>query len=716
MVINNKREMRFAQVCVSLTLICLAGLLHFLGNQAYEAALDGNTRILLETALFTTGVIFIFYGNLVYQFCLVTHYRRQDEHRPATREALDAMYDKPAPALSIIIPSYKEERSVNWQTMLSAALAEYPHKNVVLLIDDPYQPKVLEDIVRLEETRKIPATLQALFDAPHARYRAEQVAFLERAQSGKLDHEAELTRLAEHYMGVAQWLENLAADMADGKERAALTHNDRFFIEAILEAPAKQHRAFVEKLQYRMLMGETPRDTFYRRYYARLISLFSVTFASFERKKYANLSHEANKAMNLNSYMGLIGKSWKEVETTHGLMIEECAADEADFTIPHADYVDTIDADSLMLSEYAIRLIHFMEQPGNERIAVAQSPCSSVPDSPIALERIAGACIDVQYRTHQGYTGWGASYWVGANAMLRRTALEDIRETRYENGHPVYIYIQDHTVIEDTESSIDLVHKGWKLYNYPERMTFSPTPPDFGSLLIQRRRWANGGALILPKLLHYAWHAPKTPALFKELFMRFYYLAGTTSCCVAALIFFFYPFGATFSTPWLPLSVVPVMALFARDLKNTGYHYSDFFRVCALNLMLVPVLIGGVLKQFQQGITGKKIPFSRTPKVPGRTAAPALYCLIELLIPFALVATAVHSANEGRMTQAVFSLLNAGLFAYALVYFMGLPSTFEDLLAGVRGRWRAAFHKAEIIPLPGMQEVPVPVQVTSKRA
>jgi hypothetical protein len=50
--------------------------------------------------------------------------------------------------------------------------------------------------------------------------------------------------------------------------------------------------------------------------------------------------------------------------------------------------------------------------------------------------------------------------------------------------------IADRTIIEDTESSIDLIVRGWSLYNYPSRLAYSATPADFGSLLIQRRRWA----------------------------------------------------------------------------------------------------------------------------------------------------------------------------------------------------------------------------------
>lgn len=70
-----------------------------------------------------------------------------------------------------------------------------------------------------------------------------------------------------------------------------------------------------------------------------------------------------------------------------------------------------------------------------------------------------------------------------------------------ERGHAVSVFIQDKTLIEDTGSTIDLVAKGWRLHNHPERLAYSATPPDFGALVIQRRRWANGGLIILPSLL-----------------------------------------------------------------------------------------------------------------------------------------------------------------------------------------------------------------------
>ena len=97
-------------------------------------------------------------------------------------------------------------------------------------------------------------------------------------------------------------------------------------------------------------------------------------------------------------------------------------------------------------------------------------------------------------------TYYGATFWVGANAVIRKGALEDIVEVEDVGGFEIRTYIQDRTVIEDTESSVDLGRDGWTLVNYPERLSYSATPPDFGSLVVQRRRWANGGLLILPKL------------------------------------------------------------------------------------------------------------------------------------------------------------------------------------------------------------------------
>lgn len=47
--------------------------------------------------------------------------------------------------------------------------------------------------------------------------------------------------------------------------------------------------------------------------YSYLHSLFSVEIVSFQRKRLENLSHEPNKAMNINSYLGLLDKMFSIV-------------------------------------------------------------------------------------------------------------------------------------------------------------------------------------------------------------------------------------------------------------------------------------------------------------------------------------------------------------------------------------------------------------------
>lgn len=91
-------------------------------------------------------------------------------------------------------------------------------------------------------------------------------------------------------------------------------------------------------------------------------------------------------------------------------------------------YVSTLDADSLLASEYTWRLVSsIMEAPGNERVAVAQTPYSAIPGPPGVLKRIAGATTDPRYVAHHGFTRCNATFWVGANALPRKAALDEIR-------------------------------------------------------------------------------------------------------------------------------------------------------------------------------------------------------------------------------------------------------------------------------------------------
>src|SRR4051794_20901100 len=97
---------------------------------------DGRTWMVAQYIGVLLAIIFPIYGNLIYQFSRFGHLKRLADHRPAATEQLEAfVYAGKVPALTILIPSYKEELRTVAQTVLSAALQEYPNRRVVLLID-----------------------------------------------------------------------------------------------------------------------------------------------------------------------------------------------------------------------------------------------------------------------------------------------------------------------------------------------------------------------------------------------------------------------------------------------------------------------------------------------------------------------------------------------------------------------------------------------------
>jgi hypothetical protein len=416
-------------------------------------------------------------------------------------------------------------------------------------------------------------------------------------------------------------------------------------------------------------------------YKLKFITGSSVEFLGFERKRYENLSHDASKAMNLNSYLALMGGSFREVLMAEGrgIRLEPAPAGLGTIAVPDAELVLTLDADSVLLPDYVLRLADIMMRPGNERVAVVQTPYSAFPGAPGLIERIAGAQTDIQYLLHQGFTAHHATFWVGANALLRKAALEDIATSHVERGHRITKYIQDRTVIEDTESSIDLADRGWTLYNHPERLAYSATPPDFGSLIIQRRRWANGGLIILPKALRYLFREPVRFATMGEAFLRVHYLVSVAAVNMAFLMIMFGPFERNLYIVWVPLSMLPYMVAYARDLVHCGYRWIDFPRVYALNLILLPVNIGGAIRSLHQAITGRRAPFGRTPKVTGRTAAHGGYVLAEYgLLVVSVVIGVVHLINESWLSAAMAGVYT-GFLCYGILRFVGLRASAEDL-------------------------------------
>jgi cellulose synthase (UDP-forming) len=193
--------------------------------------------------------------------------------------------------------------------------------------------------------------------------------------------------------------------------------------------------------------------------------------------------------------------------------------------------------------------------------------------------------------------------------------------------------------------------------------------------VIQRRRWANGGFIIFPKLLRHL----RRRRRMGEAFMRSHYLTSIAGVNLGVLVLVSYPFEDVLESVWLPLAALPYFLLYTRDLRQAGYRRSDVLRVYALNLLLVPVNIGGVGKSVHQGLTRRKIPFGRTPKVHGRTRAPGLYLLAAVALFTYAAAAAGFDLAAGRWAHAVFAGANSLVLFYAISRFVGWGHLLGDL-------------------------------------
>ncbi|HVT65433.1 MAG TPA: glycosyltransferase family 2 protein [Mycobacteriales bacterium] len=673
----SERRLTGGRLAVVVTLLAWAIYTYFFVAQELVGQLAPATRAV--SSLCWVIVTFITASSLAYLVSRLGFFARSRAHRRVTRAELDEFYAASCPTLTALVPSYKEEVRVVRNTVLSAALQEYPDLRVVLLLDDPPNPTDPHDRATLAATRSLIDELSTLLAEPAREF---EVALLELEQADDLPDDA-LGTVTKHYDVAIDWLVSLAAEIVPED------HADEFFVDSILLRLAADLRLTASAM--RAAHAEQvvlPREQVHA-LLRRLLWIFRAEIHSFERKQFASLSAEPNKAMNLNSYLGLMGGSYRDRVTSVGRVLLPCAPAEADIGIPNPDYVLTLDADSVILPEYCARLVYLMEQSEHARTAVMQTPYSAYPGAETRLERIAGATTDLQYVVHQGMARHDAAFWVGANAILRKPALDEICEVSYNGDFEIRRYVQDRTVIEDTESSIDLRIRGWNLLSYPERLAYSATPADFGSLCIQRRRWANGGLLILHRLWQQrgAMKARGERLRLREVLLRANYMASIAWCSFSlAILLLVYPSSSQVSAALLGAIAVPYFACQASDLRYYGYKRLDALRMYGFNMLLLPVNIAGVVNSIVQAVTGEKSAFGRTPKVLSRTVPTLTF----IVAPYLVLAMAGYEFDryfrQGLWVAAGYSAANLLFTLYALAAFIGLRTSLADLAIQLRAR------------------------------
>ena len=190
-------------------------------------------------------------------------------------------------------------------TLLSTALQEYPDLRVVLLIDDPPNPRYSGPRRLLDSALALPAEVERLLSEPRRRFDLALERFESTVDPRRADQREDLLALAGEYEYAAAWIRSLA------EQYKVSDHNERFFtnhvlgrLSADLALTGQALRAAADDDP-----GKLPQARL-EQLYRRLAWTFRAEISSFQRKRYASLSAEPNKAMNLNSYIGLMGGSY----------------------------------------------------------------------------------------------------------------------------------------------------------------------------------------------------------------------------------------------------------------------------------------------------------------------------------------------------------------------------------------------------------------------
>src|SRR5262245_47171533 len=624
--------------------------------------------------------VFMF-GSLTYQVSRLSFFVNVRSRTRAAQEGLARFLARKsaAPRVEIVVPSYREESHVVWQTLMSAALVDYPNRGVVLLLDNPPHPSdradrdlLLASRAQVELINDLLAPMAEHFAATVDRFRAQEPVDLKAAAAIAADLREE----------AAQWLEGVATEVENGAFGGSSDHTRRFFIERILREPAQVHRARAAALRAMPQSHEALVSEF-----DTLSAMFKTRVSLFERKRFANLSHLPTKAANLNSYISIMGRRLIARSGPKGVeLVDADAVDAATSELiepTDAKYVIILDADSFLLRDYATNMIAAMESPGNERAAVMQTPYTAIPDTPHVLERAAGATTDIYFYVTEGMGFASAGFWVGASATIRKEALIDIATEHEERGFTFPVYIQDKTVIEDTGATIDLIRRGWRVENYPARLSYSATPADFGALVVQRRRWANGGLIILPSLLRHLVSVRPTFRNMLEGMLRIHYLIMPACISISMLLMLVYPFDFKRVSGWIYLTLPPYLYLICRDLKYTGYRRSEVFRAYALFVVLLPVVLAGVANSLIQIVFRVKAQFGRTPKIEHRTAIP-LTCTAAILALLGSSLSISYAAYlRGAGMHAIFAFSNVLALGYGIVALIGLRAIGEDVVNAI---------------------------------
>ena len=360
---------------------------------------------------------------LAYLITRLGYYSRTRSHRRATRAELSQPFERSAPSLTVLVPSYQEDERVIRMTLLSAALQEYPDLARRAAHRRPAGAQATPSPPRCSPPRSaLPGEIEALLAVPLARF--ERALGRLRRRSFKTAGEPDAsptspTSPATTSSPPTGWRRTPPTTRSSTTPTASSSSTSCAALAADLTTIAEALRAAAADgaaLDRRppALPAPAPDVDLRRRDHQLRAQAVRVAVA---RAQQGDEPEQLHRAHGRQLPGGRRPRRRPRAAAPDGV---------PDLEVPDPDYVLTLDADSVLLPEYCLRIVHLLEQAEHERVAVAQTPYTAFPGSATRIERIAGATTDLQHIVHQGMTHYDATFWVGANAILRKRALDDI--------------------------------------------------------------------------------------------------------------------------------------------------------------------------------------------------------------------------------------------------------------------------------------------------
>jgi len=223
-----------------------------------------------------------------------------------------------------------------------------------------------------------------------------------------------------------------------------------------------------------------------------------------------------------------------------------------------------LDCDHVPTDDFLQRTVGFFHD--DPKLFLLQTPHNFVTPDPI--ERNLGTFLSMPaenelfYSVMQpGLDFWGAAFFCGSAALLRRSVLDEI------GG------ISGKSITEDAETSVKAMRRGYRTAFFNRPMVSGLQPETFSGFILQRMRWAQGMIQIF--VLDNVWLHSGLTIMQRALFTNFafYWLFPVSRAILLAMppLFLLFGFNVAVTTPQeLVLYAAPY---YLAAILNAQYFY-----------------------------------------------------------------------------------------------------------------------------------------------